>query len=129
VIDLPYPEAWTADGLCTQVDVGDLFFPPKGGGTRQAKAVCNGTSNRPPCPVVQQCLAYALARGETEGVWGGTSAAERRRLAAGQARRGRPLRPINHGTASGYRSHQRRGIPVCGPCAEGARLGIKVGER
>ena len=33
------------------------------------------------CPVLDACRAYALAADEREGVWGGTTAAERRDLA------------------------------------------------
>jgi hypothetical protein len=116
--------------LCAQVDVGELFFPETGGSTREAKRVCNGTTERPPCPVREQCLAHALTNNEQYGVWGGTSESERRRLRAGQAARRQQFpQPINHGTASGYRSHLRRGIPACEACLEGARLGIKAGKR
>ena len=33
------------------------------------------------CPARVECLAYALAAGEREGLWGGPTAAERARLA------------------------------------------------
>jgi len=33
------------------------------------------------CPVLDACGAYALAADERDGVWGGTTAAERRELA------------------------------------------------
>jgi WhiB family redox-sensing transcriptional regulator len=39
-----------------------------------AKAVCRE------CPVRDECLAYALDHREHDGVWGGLSARERRRL-------------------------------------------------
>ena len=39
-----------------------------------AKAVCSG------CPVRVECLAYALAEPQLQGVWGGTSDTERRAL-------------------------------------------------
>lgn len=32
------------------------------------------------CPVRAECLRYALSAGEDEGIWGGTTPAERRRL-------------------------------------------------
>jgi WhiB family redox-sensing transcriptional regulator len=67
------PPEWMADGLCAQVDP-ELFFPEKGGSTRGAKQVCLA------CPVRAECLAYALARGERFGIWGGASERERRRL-------------------------------------------------
>ena len=69
---LARPEPWMANALCAQVD-GDLWFPDKGGSTREAKAICRR------CPVRAQCLALALEQGET-GIWGGTSENERRRM-------------------------------------------------
>lgn len=59
--------------LCAQVDT-DLFFPEKGGSVREPKTVCAG------CPVRAECLQVALELDVTEGVWGGTSAPERRRM-------------------------------------------------
>lgn len=64
---------WMVDALCLYVDP-DLWFPDKGGSTREAKQVCRG------CPVIAECLAYALERDERHGVWGGLSERERRRL-------------------------------------------------
>lgn len=60
--------------VCAQIDP-ELFFPPLGGNTRQAKAACAG------CPAVRACLEYALHHDERYGVWGGKSVRERRRLA------------------------------------------------
>jgi hypothetical protein len=34
------------------------------------------------CPLVDKCLAYALNAKEREGIWGGTTPAERRQLMA-----------------------------------------------
>jgi WhiB family redox-sensing transcriptional regulator len=63
------------DGLCRQVDP-DLFFPDHGANlTKRARKVCAS------CPVMDECLAYALAHPGILGVWGGTSEGERRRLA------------------------------------------------
>lgn len=79
LLGLEDPPAWWADGLCAQVDPG-LFFPDKGGSTREAKAVCAA------CPVRAECLEYALAHDERFGIWGGTSERERRRLKRGAQR-------------------------------------------
>jgi WhiB family redox-sensing transcriptional regulator len=48
----------------------------------EAKSVCLGTHQDHPgvCPVLQECLDYAIANGERYGVWGGTSERERRRI-------------------------------------------------
>lgn len=67
---------WQDDALCAQV--GDEFwFPEKGGSTAPAKRVCMS------CPVSAECLAYAMARQERFGIWGGYSERERRKLAKG----------------------------------------------
>ncbi|MGW0948483.1 WhiB family transcriptional regulator [Streptomyces sp. NPDC002623] len=68
--------AHTPEAACTTAD-GDLFFPM--GGKRevreqeeQAKQICGS------CPVRAACLSWALENREDEGVWGGTTADERR---------------------------------------------------
>ena len=53
--------------------------------TGPARAVCAR------CEVTADCLAVALADPKLEGVWGGTSDADRRRMRR-QARQGVPLR-------------------------------------
>ncbi len=64
---------WQIDANCLGVDP-DLFFPERGGSTREAKQVCRG------CVVRVECLEYALSNGEKFGIWGGTSERERRRI-------------------------------------------------
>lgn len=64
---------WQDDGLCAQSDP-DAFYPEKGAHNTDAKRVCKG------CPVVEQCLEYALANDERFGIWGGLSERERRKL-------------------------------------------------
>lgn len=68
-------ERWRRDAACSGVP-NDIFFPvgedPEAIAT--AKDVCAG------CPVQEVCLQYALATNQTEGVWGGMDANERRRL-------------------------------------------------
>lgn len=61
---------WRAQALCAQTDP-DLFYPETGQTSRTARTVCG------PCPVIAECRAYALARPEPHGVWGGLSARER----------------------------------------------------
>lgn len=65
--------SWQADALCAQTDP-EVFFPEKGGSTRDAKKVCGS------CSVRAKCLEYALSRDERFGIWGGLSERERRRL-------------------------------------------------
>jgi len=59
--------------LCAQSDP-EAWFPEKGGSTRPAKAVCAH------CPIREACLEVALANGYREGVWGGASWMERKRI-------------------------------------------------
>ncbi|MEY2243496.1 WhiB family transcriptional regulator [Streptomyces sp. SAS_267] len=80
-------ENWREGASCRTVDP-DLFFPIGNTGPallqiQEAKAVCAG------CPVREECLRWALDTGQTVGVWGGTSEAERRALARRRSR-GRP---------------------------------------
>lgn len=77
---MPAPPAWTVDALCAQVGP-EIFFPGKGGSTRDAKAVCGR------CPVSRECLAYAdeVETGQAgvptsyivQGIWGGESPRDR----------------------------------------------------
>jgi WhiB family redox-sensing transcriptional regulator len=71
------PLKWQDDALCAQVSQ-EMFFPEKGGSTRDAKRICES------CDVKAQCLAYAMQNGERFGIWGGLS--ERQRRALGKER-------------------------------------------
>lgn len=68
---------WMHDAACREPHPGVSFYPDRGESTEPAKAICAR------CLVRDDCLAYAL---ETEvawstwGIWGGESAAGRRRL-------------------------------------------------
>lgn len=72
---------WMARGLCHQQGNLDICYPEGAGrvgarGTQQAKELCAS------CPVVADCLAWALDRQERHGVWGGLSERERDQLLA-----------------------------------------------
>ena len=73
-IDLP---DWMDDAACLTAEP-EIFFPPKGGSTRDAKRVCSA------CSVRDACLEYALELDIRHGVFGGLSERERR-----QAKRNR----------------------------------------
>ena len=64
---------WQDKALCAQVDP-EIFFPEKGGSTRDPKRICAM------CEVRPQCLDYALETGQAFGIWGGMSERERRAL-------------------------------------------------
>lgn len=75
----PAPAAPYFDGtqVCAQVDP-ELFYPEKGGSTRDAKKVCAG------CEFLNPCRRYAITTyingHPILGVWGGTSERDRRAL-------------------------------------------------
>lgn len=69
------PRAWRRLAACHGLDP-DIFFPTSDHEVGPAKSVC-GT-----CSVREACLEWALASGE-EGVWGGLTERERRRLQRG----------------------------------------------
>lgn len=68
-------EDWRDRALCTEVDM-DLFFPESFDywGSVAAKRICAG------CEVKAECLDFALRKHITQGIWGGTSERERRKL-------------------------------------------------
>jgi len=75
---------WRQHAVCRDEDP-ELFFPIgyTGPALRQvedAKAVCRR------CPVVSDCLAWALQSGQDAGVWGGLGEDERRALKRRSAR-------------------------------------------
>lgn len=68
---------WMKQANCKGVD-SNLFFPKRGTESdrfiKQAVAYCNE------CPVVEQCLEYALDTDQKIGIWGGTSGRQRRMI-------------------------------------------------
>lgn len=86
----PDPD-WRALGACRLED-GDLFYPAGTSAQHQpqiarAKDVCRA------CPVIQQCLTWALQTAEPHGIYGGLTDDERRLLLRRQRRRaGGPYR-------------------------------------
>jgi len=84
--------AWMEQARCRGCSPS-LFFPTRGEGTENdaAKRVCAQ------CPVIDECLEYALVNQEKVGVWGGTSEKQRRKI-----RRARGI------------SNARRPVAVCG---------------
>jgi WhiB family transcriptional regulator, redox-sensing transcriptional regulator len=63
--------AWRARGACRDADP-ETFFPDPAGPADAAVAFCKN------CPVAGACLAWALEAGDCHGVWGATTARERR---------------------------------------------------
>ena len=65
--------SWKSMGACRAIDP-ELFFPPSDTEAEPAVAVCRR------CPVLHVCLQFALDNRDYEGVWGGTTGAERRSM-------------------------------------------------
>jgi WhiB family redox-sensing transcriptional regulator len=62
---------WWELGKCRDIDTA-IFFSEDGASDSYAKEICAV------CPVKTVCLAYALFNNERFGIWGGTTAHERR---------------------------------------------------
>ena len=106
------PGEWIRQALCAQVGPVE-FFPNAGQSATAAKSVCRK------CPVQLECLNYAITSPTAlHGIWGGTSAVERRDL-----RQRRNIRDEIeedwHGTEAGAKRHARRGEPACRDCMRG----------
>lgn len=71
------PEEWTERALCAQVDP-EIFHVERGQSSKPAKKICSN------CPVIEECLEYALRTDQRFGVFGGYSERERRKLRDGQ---------------------------------------------
>lgn len=82
-------EDWRRDAACRGSDV-EIFFPNADEEAGQAKAICAS------CPVREACLEWSLSTGQDDGVWGGLTGSERRRL----RRRRRAAARAGTGTAA-----------------------------
>lgn len=105
-----------AHGACTPA-TQHLFFPPPGSDGHAAKAICAT------CPVIAECLDYALSAGERHGVWGGLTEAERERLRRATGRKRRRVVPpeFGCGTDAAHRRHLRHGEKPCEPCKQASK--------
>ena len=74
--------AWQQQAECLHHAGHVDFFPARGESVRDAKAVCTI------CPVKSECLEYALQHRIEQGVWGGASERERRRILRQRRRAG-----------------------------------------
>lgn len=107
------PGAWRAEGACASADDPTIWFagadePGKTAETarrqREAVEVCRG------CPVLDECLDYALGANERFGIWGGLLPSQRQKM-----RRSRPARgdgSVRHGTRAAYQYRKCR----CAEC-------------
>ena len=80
--------AWHSQAACN--GLGDVMFPAArigriGVDYREALAICRGTETTPGCPVLEECIAWALEAGEPHGCWGGATPIQRQRMAQRRA--------------------------------------------
>lgn len=64
---------WRQDAACRDADTS-IFFPEEDESPEAALEYCAR------CPVREECLEFALVTRQDEGVWGGLTGTERRRL-------------------------------------------------
>jgi WhiB family redox-sensing transcriptional regulator len=64
---------WRQHAACQGLDP-EIFYPASDEESGPAKAVCRQ------CAVVTTCLEHALGSRERDGVWGGATEKERRRM-------------------------------------------------
>lgn len=107
---------WDENAACRGKDPA-LWFP-EGGGDQgvEAKRICRA------CPVREACLAWAIERNESEGIWGGLTFDRRQKL----------RRLWDAGDALAYRSEfdaviagrrrVRKAPQVCGRCGDPVRV-------
>jgi WhiB family redox-sensing transcriptional regulator len=67
--------SWMRDALCAQSSP-DLWFPE--GSLHEVNAEARRICKK--CPVIDECLGYALTNNEDHGIWGGLAANERKLL-------------------------------------------------
>jgi WhiB family redox-sensing transcriptional regulator len=70
---VPKQEQWRDDAACRGADL-ELFFPISDEAAGPAKSICAS------CPVRDDCLEWALSSRQEDGVFGGMTPSERRRL-------------------------------------------------
>lgn len=64
---------WAKQAACAGLDAA-VFYPVSEEDAETAKSICNS------CRAQNECLEFALARREHNGVWGGATERERRRI-------------------------------------------------
>lgn len=72
-VDAPQADAWRERAACRGLDAR-IFYPVTEEEERAAQAVCEI------CEVRIDCLEWALERREKDGIWGGATERDRRRI-------------------------------------------------
>lgn len=72
--------AWLDRAVCRDSDPDEFFPTPPRDGAPSASyemAVNSAKAHCRRCPVVNDCLLFALSTGQAHGIWGGMTEAER----------------------------------------------------
>lgn len=107
------PPAFLDDAACKGMDT-EIFFPHyfRHGAYKEARRICAT------CPVIRECLQFALDTEATEGMYGGMTPKQRERIAANGGVIG--VIAIGHGdkpgTEAGYQRELRAGLEPCDAC-------------
>lgn len=89
--EIPWPDDWDTEAACRDIPNPEIFFPNEGFdrlGRRtsdEAIAICET------CPVIAQCLDFALKNKIDHGIWGGKTENQRRKMRESPAARQRRL--------------------------------------
>lgn len=75
--------SWRADAACRNLDT-EIFFPDSESDAGPALEVCAV------CPVRAECLDWAIVNRQHDGIWGGTTESERKRIRRRRAAAARP---------------------------------------
>ncbi len=70
---------WREAAACLEVENEVNFFPNK----EDLRSILKAKSICATCPVSDECLTWALETKQSEGIWGGHTAKERRKLRRG----------------------------------------------
>ncbi len=76
---------WQMDAACRGQDTSNFYHPENERGPSRARREFRAKAVCASCPVVKQCLRWALAAREPYGVWGGLSTEERESLLIGKS--------------------------------------------
>jgi WhiB family redox-sensing transcriptional regulator len=89
-------DGWQRDAACRGVDLKEFYdYEEKLAGAearREANAVINTWCRH--CPVRRDCLANAIATSERWGIWGGTTAPERKSMRRANRRLPQPVEGV-----------------------------------
>lgn len=84
---------WADDANCLGMNP-DIFFPTRGEDVRYAQSICRA------CDVQVECAHYALNQNDTlQGIWGGLTQRDRRRIRRGRAATRSRQRSTDQGVA------------------------------